>query len=102
MDDGPRTTRHNGVVYAWLRRPVPGLRVARGDLMLALALSIATLLLAEDQVGDVHHSQESHHASLIWHMQDVAVPGVPSGPGMVIHEENGPGHLAAALNLLVT
>src|SRR5262245_18925821 len=54
-------TRHNGVVYAWLRRPVPGLWVARGDLLLALALTVATVWLAEAEVGDLHGETQQVH-----------------------------------------
>jgi signal transduction histidine kinase len=98
MDAGTRTTRHNGVVYAWLRRPVPGLRVARGDLLLALALSLATLWLAEAQVGD---TQDQQHVFPL-HVQDVATPTAPPGAQMVVTDEHHPGHLLPALNLFVT
>jgi signal transduction histidine kinase len=102
MDAGTRTTRHNGVVYAWLRRPVPGLRVARGDLMLALALSAATLLLAEQQVGDTHVSQESFHVPITWNIQDTPVQGPGPGPEMAVATGDRQDHAAAALNVLVT
>jgi signal transduction histidine kinase len=98
MDAGTRSTRHNGAVYAWLRRPVPGLRVARGDLLLTLALSVATLWLAEEQVGD---TQDPEHVTFSWHIGDTAIPVVPPGPAMVVGDDNRD-HLRAALNLLVT
>jgi signal transduction histidine kinase len=46
-------------MYAWIRQPVPVLRVARGDLLLALALSLATLLLGRAQVGGVPDNRVS-------------------------------------------
>jgi len=87
------------VVYAWLRRPVPGLRVARGDLLLALALSLATLVLAEQQVGD---APDTHPLPFAWNIQDPELPnGVPA-PGFELDPQQHQDHLAAALNLFVT
>jgi signal transduction histidine kinase len=101
MDATTPATRHNGVVYAWLRRPVPGLRVSRGDLLLALALSLATLWLAEVQVGDVPAGTGEQHLRFPWQIQETAIPTGP-GPEMVITHQDSQGHLTAALNLLVT
>jgi signal transduction histidine kinase len=99
MDAGTRTTRHNGVVYAWLRRPVAGLRVARGDLLLALALSVAALWLAEAQVGD---AQEPARVTFSWHIRGIAVPAVAPGPEMVAADASYRNHVTAALNVIVT
>src|SRR5262245_40763563 len=102
MDAGTRSTRHNGVVYAWLRRPVPGLRVARGDLLLARALSAATLWLAEAQVGD-GGTLEEQHLRFPWQIQHDAAPVTP-GPFLMVNEENRQDqeHVMAALNVFVT
>jgi len=67
--------------------------------MLALALSIATLWLAEEQVGDV---QEPQHVTFSWHMRDPAIPGVAPGPGMAVADDNHRDRVTAALNLIVT
>jgi signal transduction histidine kinase len=102
MDAGIRPTRHNGVVYAWMRRPVLGLRVSRGDLLLALGLSLATLWLAEAQVGDTQGDMHvRRYLGFPWQIQDTAAPAAP-GPPVVVTDEDGQDHLMAALNLLVT
>jgi signal transduction histidine kinase len=73
--------------------------VAWGDLLLALALSFATLWLAEVQVGD---AQESQHVTFSWHVHDTAIPAVVPGPGPVVDDNNHRDHVTAALSLLVT
>ncbi|MFI5915571.1 sensor histidine kinase [Dactylosporangium sp. NPDC051541] len=87
-------------MYAWLRRSVPGLRVSRGDLLLALALSAATLWLAEDQVGD--HPPGDHTVMV----HSVKVPWTaPPEPEVDFFRPEPPSaldHWIAALNLLVT
>jgi signal transduction histidine kinase len=87
-------------VYAWSRRPVPGLRVARGDLLLALALSLATLWLAEDQVGD---TGQQRHVPFRWPIEDGPLPGgVVRPPAAIREDDDGPSRVMAALNLVVT
>lgn len=87
---------------AWLRRAVPGLRVSRGDLLLALVLSAATLWLAESQVGDDATGYQMgvvHSVRIPWHVQDGAAPA----PIVIPQPESGAAaHWIAALNLIVT
>jgi signal transduction histidine kinase len=108
MDAGTRVARHNEAVYEWLRRPVPGLRVSRGDLLLALALSAATLFLAESQVGD--HASDgqivmAHSVRFPWHSQGEAGPlpaAVPRPDSGALDHGDAAGHWIAALNVIVT
>jgi signal transduction histidine kinase len=75
--------------------------VARGDLLLALALSVATLWLAESQAGDVPGGTHEQHVRFPWQIVDTAVPVTP-GPQMVVTDDSRHDHLTAALNLVVT
>jgi signal transduction histidine kinase len=72
--------------------------------MLALALSLATLLLAEEQVGDTPDAQQSEvsHLPFAWNIQDTGVQGAVPQPGMVISRGTDDDHLTPVLNLLVT
>jgi signal transduction histidine kinase len=84
--------------------------VSRGDLLLALALSAATLWLAESQVGD--HAAGArivmvHSVKIPWHAPGDTDPGpavIPQPEAGATDQDHGGAaeHWIAALNLIVT
>ena len=73
-----------------------------GDLLLALALSVATLWLAEVQVGDLPGDEdEQRHVRFPWQVLAPPVPVLP-GPHVEVPDDSVEDHLTAALNVVVT